>query len=278
MKARKNSPTATNTRPQGHPEQTIPRSPGHNQEWFDMMKDGTPAYSNFEIAGYLTEIILLGCIALRVGEGVKMEWDGPVLDPAFGPVGPVVAGFELVAGQTEIAVEHAAVIDHAGHHLHARVFTGGQREPTGQGSSGLRMSIAQSMSSPKRSKQPTRSSEKPLAGPGAMPSRLVRPSSLAPSGLPDGLAGVAEFVRVVQHEQVEMVGAAAFEFLGRRPCGRTGVSIRAAQFGIGEARIAAAALALAFVEIVADHADQAVARAVDALERRPSSSSALPLP
>ncbi|MES2924562.1 MAG: Gfo/Idh/MocA family oxidoreductase [Verrucomicrobiota bacterium] len=57
--------------------QTIPRSPGHNQEWFDMMKNGTPAYSNFEIAGYLTEIILLGCIALKVGEGVKMEWDGP---------------------------------------------------------------------------------------------------------------------------------------------------------------------------------------------------------
>ncbi|MEK7953762.1 Gfo/Idh/MocA family protein [Luteolibacter soli] len=57
--------------------QSIPRSPGHNQEWFDMMKNGTPAYSNFDIAGYLTEIILLGCIALRVGEGVKMEWDGP---------------------------------------------------------------------------------------------------------------------------------------------------------------------------------------------------------
>lgn len=57
--------------------QTIPRSPGHNQEWFNMIKDGTPAYSNFEIAGYLTEIILLGCIALKVGEGVKMEWDGP---------------------------------------------------------------------------------------------------------------------------------------------------------------------------------------------------------
>ncbi|MBK1817060.1 Gfo/Idh/MocA family oxidoreductase [Luteolibacter yonseiensis] len=57
--------------------QTIPRSPGHNQEWFDMIKNGTPAYSNFEIAGYLTEIILLGCIALRVGEGVRMEWDGP---------------------------------------------------------------------------------------------------------------------------------------------------------------------------------------------------------
>jgi hypothetical protein len=58
--------------------QSIPRSPGHNQEWFDMMRDRKKvAYSNFEIAGYLTEIILLGCVALRVGVGKRMEWDGP---------------------------------------------------------------------------------------------------------------------------------------------------------------------------------------------------------
>jgi len=57
--------------------ESIPRSPGHYKEWIEMIKGGPAAYSNFEIAGYLTEIILLGCIALRVGEGVKMEWDGP---------------------------------------------------------------------------------------------------------------------------------------------------------------------------------------------------------
>src|SRR6266581_2919309 len=57
--------------------QSIPRSPGHMTEWFRMMKEGTPAYSNFEIAGYLAEVILLGCVALRVGEGKRMEWDGP---------------------------------------------------------------------------------------------------------------------------------------------------------------------------------------------------------
>jgi hypothetical protein len=51
-----------------------------------------------------------------------------VLDPAFRSVGPVVAGFELVAGQAEIAVKHAAVIDHAGHHLDAVFLAGGQRE------------------------------------------------------------------------------------------------------------------------------------------------------
>jgi predicted dehydrogenase len=62
--------------------QTIPRAPGtgtfgHMQEWYRMMKDGTPAYSNFDIAAYLAEVILLGCVAERVGEGRRMEWDGP---------------------------------------------------------------------------------------------------------------------------------------------------------------------------------------------------------
>jgi hypothetical protein len=57
--------------------QSIPRSPGHMQEWLRMMKEGTPAYSNFDIAAYLTEIILLGCVALRVGVNQRMEWDGP---------------------------------------------------------------------------------------------------------------------------------------------------------------------------------------------------------
>jgi len=43
-----------------------------------MMRDpAKTAYSNFEIAGYLAEVILLGCVALRVGEGKRMEWDGP---------------------------------------------------------------------------------------------------------------------------------------------------------------------------------------------------------
>lgn len=57
--------------------ESIPRSPGHEQEWIDMIQGGAPAYSNFEIAAYLNEIILLGCIAQRVGEGRPMEWDGP---------------------------------------------------------------------------------------------------------------------------------------------------------------------------------------------------------
>ncbi|MCX6891559.1 MAG: Gfo/Idh/MocA family oxidoreductase [Verrucomicrobia bacterium] len=69
-------PGNTNDACKAVPE-SIPRSPGHMQEWFRMMKEGTPAYSNFDIAAYLTEIILLGCVALRLGEGVRMDWDGP---------------------------------------------------------------------------------------------------------------------------------------------------------------------------------------------------------
>ncbi|MGB1129068.1 MAG: Gfo/Idh/MocA family protein [Haloferula sp.] len=57
--------------------EVIPRSPGHEQEWIDMMKGGDPAYSNFEIAAYLNEVILLGCIAQRMGEGESIAWDGP---------------------------------------------------------------------------------------------------------------------------------------------------------------------------------------------------------
>ena len=63
---------------------TLPRAPGPGDddvkmknEWFAMMREGTPSYSNFDIAAYLTEIILLGCIAMRVGVGKKMDWDGP---------------------------------------------------------------------------------------------------------------------------------------------------------------------------------------------------------
>jgi predicted dehydrogenase len=66
--------------------QTIPRNAfdnkeppdmRHHMEWFAACKSGKheTAYSNFEIAAYLTEIILLGCVALRAGQ--KLEWDGP---------------------------------------------------------------------------------------------------------------------------------------------------------------------------------------------------------
>ncbi len=61
---------------------TLPRNPHQGEsdrrqhlEWIAACKGGPTPYSNFNIAAYLTEIILLGCVALRVGK--KLEWDGP---------------------------------------------------------------------------------------------------------------------------------------------------------------------------------------------------------
>jgi hypothetical protein len=52
-----------------------PRLDAHHQEWIAACKGGPAAYSNFDIAAYLTEIMVLGCVALRAGK--KLEWDGP---------------------------------------------------------------------------------------------------------------------------------------------------------------------------------------------------------
>ena len=56
------------------PPKTIPRSSGHYAEWIAACKGGPAAFSNFNYAGPLTELVLLGNIALRLGR--KIQWDG----------------------------------------------------------------------------------------------------------------------------------------------------------------------------------------------------------
>jgi len=60
------------------PPKTIPRSRGHHKEWFEACKGGRPAGSNFDYGGPLTEIALLGNVAVRM-KGEKLAWDGPNL-------------------------------------------------------------------------------------------------------------------------------------------------------------------------------------------------------
>lgn len=50
---------------------------GQKEEWLAAIKGGPAAFSNFGYAGLLTETILLGNLAIRVGK--KIEWDGPNL-------------------------------------------------------------------------------------------------------------------------------------------------------------------------------------------------------
>lgn len=63
------------------PERTLARLPkgmGHHGSFFNAVrtKGAEPASSNFEVAAKLTEMILLGCLAIKAGLGRKVEWDG----------------------------------------------------------------------------------------------------------------------------------------------------------------------------------------------------------
>jgi hypothetical protein len=53
---------------------TMKRSPGHYEEWLLACKGGPKPVSNFDCAGPLTEILLLGVLALRA-PGRRLEWD-----------------------------------------------------------------------------------------------------------------------------------------------------------------------------------------------------------
>lgn len=57
------------------PAPTIPRSKGHHRDWIEASKGGPAASANFDYAARLTEIVLLGSVALRTGSTVY--WDGP---------------------------------------------------------------------------------------------------------------------------------------------------------------------------------------------------------
>ncbi len=47
----------------------------HYNVWMDAIKEGTEPNSNFSYAGRLTETVLLGVIASRIGNGTELKWD-----------------------------------------------------------------------------------------------------------------------------------------------------------------------------------------------------------
>jgi predicted dehydrogenase len=71
-------------RVQGQPEK-LPHSPGHHEEWINACKGSKPALANFDYAGPLTEMVLLGNLALRAGR--RIDWDGQALRPTNWPEG-----------------------------------------------------------------------------------------------------------------------------------------------------------------------------------------------
>jgi hypothetical protein len=56
------------------PAKTLPRSPGNDREWLDACKDGkNRCGANFDFSSLVTETVLLGNVALQLGEQVL--WD-----------------------------------------------------------------------------------------------------------------------------------------------------------------------------------------------------------
>ena len=60
------------------PEPSIPGSIGHHKEFFVACKTGGPTTCNFDYSGALSEAVLLGNVAYRVGK--KLQWDGAKLE------------------------------------------------------------------------------------------------------------------------------------------------------------------------------------------------------
>jgi predicted dehydrogenase len=58
------------------PDKTIPRSPGIHEEWIAAIKEGKKSTTDFSYSATLTEVMLLGNIAMRTAEAkTVLEWD-----------------------------------------------------------------------------------------------------------------------------------------------------------------------------------------------------------
>jgi predicted dehydrogenase len=63
------------------PPKTLPRSPGNEREWLDGCKGSkVKPGGNFEFSGMVTETLLLGNVATRLGQ--RLDWDRPNLKVA----------------------------------------------------------------------------------------------------------------------------------------------------------------------------------------------------
>jgi predicted dehydrogenase len=65
------------------PEKSIKRVEGHHRDWIDACKGGDPASGNFDYSGPLTEMVLVGNVALRAGK--RIHYDGANLKATNAP-------------------------------------------------------------------------------------------------------------------------------------------------------------------------------------------------
>ena len=65
------------------PGPTLPRSKGHHRDWLDACKGGKPASANFEYGAALSEVGLLGLVAMRCRK--KIYWDSKAMKATNAP-------------------------------------------------------------------------------------------------------------------------------------------------------------------------------------------------
>ncbi len=65
------------------PEPTLPRPRSHYEEWIEACKGRGQTSSDFRYGAALTETVLAGVVAFRLGE--RLEWDGPGMRAANAP-------------------------------------------------------------------------------------------------------------------------------------------------------------------------------------------------
>ena len=65
------------------PAKTLPRVPGHHADWLRACKGGPPASGHFGYGASLTELILLGNVALRTGK--RIRWDAAAMRATNAP-------------------------------------------------------------------------------------------------------------------------------------------------------------------------------------------------
>ena len=59
---------------QRRPERSIRRTQGHHRDWLDACQGGERPHGGFDYSAHLTEVVLLGNVAVRTGK--KIQWDG----------------------------------------------------------------------------------------------------------------------------------------------------------------------------------------------------------
>jgi hypothetical protein len=74
------------------PPASLPRPAGHHRDWIDACKGGRPSSSNFEYGARLTEIVLLGVLAVRLRRPFAWHGDTLAVQPASAEAGEMIAG------------------------------------------------------------------------------------------------------------------------------------------------------------------------------------------